>query len=151
MPEFDDAVYECDKDGFMVPGTKDGKFRVTCLRGATYAPAMSVDWPTCVPMSDQSCEDYTAPSGYVKTTPDLLRYSVGDSVVIRCEDSSQLVGDEYTVSFICGDNGDGTFGWLGSGSVPQCRDPAYCSWDAVPEPSSESGLRPSYRSQVGKP
>ncbi len=79
----------------------------------------------------------------------MISHSICDTVSFTCGDPDLLVGDAYTATYSCGMKEDGTYGFLDfDGSLPECREPARCSFLELPDPPADSGLEVCLRSQV---
>ena len=168
--ESETAVYECSQTNYVVsPATADGKFHVECRKSGNFKQAHLIDWPVCKPKEAAACDDIHAPENYTKIvrttavtlctlfltlfTPsqneDVISHSICDTVSFTCGDPDLLVGDAYTATYSCGMKEDGTYGFLDfDSSLPECREPARCSFLELPDPPADSGLEVCLRSQV---
>ncbi|TRY77305.1 hypothetical protein TCAL_04063, partial [Tigriopus californicus] len=150
VPEFNNAVYECKQPGYVVPNTKDGKFRTPCKRTSSFEQSVRIDWPVCTMKPTEVCEPVpSAPAGYVLYNEVSQFITVGQKLTFGCQDSKMLMGDTLTMSFTCVKESNNTFLFKGLdvSNLPQCRFPSYCDPTSLPLPPESSGLDLPIQSQ----
>ena len=90
------------------------------------------------------------PEGYKYLTPETMYVPLGGKITVACEDDDLIIGDSTSASFTCNFNSDGvTVGFQGlDAGLQTCRPKYTCDPAYLPMPSTESGLRRPFQTQV---